>query len=322
MISIIMPMYNVEKYVGDAIRSVIAQTWEDFELIVINDGSTDNSLHVAQLAIGQDSRAQLVSQPNKGLSAARNYGLEIARGNYIYFLDSDDLLAPEALNVCMDYIANLGLDFITFSGEAFSDLPDLVEKFPQYCRPDILKPMNGQDLLERHYCSGAYSSSVCLYIFSRSLIEATQLRFDVGFLHEDEGFTPLVYGQAKKSISISRQLFLRRVRPYSIMSSGRSYKNTMGWLMAAKKIESGLSHGGIDLRAGYLKTLRNIQRDLLRSAQVTARTVGMNRNFAYDLKSNFKAGALFAIEPFVVFVMYFYVLFSSTFIKKIFFCRK
>lgn len=297
MISIIMPMYNVEKYVGDAIRSVIAQTWKDFELIVIDDGSTDNSQFAARLAIGQDPRVRLISQPNKGLGAARNHGLEMARGSYIYFLDSDDLLTPEALKVCMDQIIGPGLDFVTFSGKTFSDFPDLQAKFPQYSRPNILEPINGRDLLLRHHGSGAYYSSVCLYIFSRSLIEPMRLRFDEGFLHEDEGFTPFVYCLAQKSISLSEKLFLRRVRENSIMSSTRSYKNALGWLMAAKKIDNEIKQTAINLSAEYIRLLRKFQHDLLHSAKSTAETLSMHEQFTHDLKRTFGVGALFSIAP-------------------------
>lgn len=305
MISIIMPMYNVENYVGDAIRSVIEQTRKDFELIVVDDGSTDNSKSAAQSAIGQDSRVRLISQPNKGLGAARNFGLEMARGDYIYFLDSDDLLEPEALQVCMGYINELGLDLMTFSGRAFSDSAELERKYPQYCRPDILEVVNGRDLLARHYSAGCYSSSVCLYVFARSLIEPMQLRFDEGFIHEDEGFTPLVYGLAQKSISISKQLFLRRVRAGSIMSSGRSYNNTIGWLMAAKKLNGGMQSGAINLDRGYQRVMRKLQRDLLRSARITAENVGMRQESMRDLKRVLGFGALFKIDPALAFKAYF-----------------
>lgn len=297
IISIIMPMYNVERYVGDAIRSVIAQTWKDFELIVVDDGSTDNSQLVAQLAIGHDPRVRLVSQPNRGLSAARNYGLELVRGNYIYFLDSDDLLTAEALEICMAYIVDLDLDLVTFSGKAFSDMPGALGKFQQYSRPDVLDPINGRDLLLRHYDAGAYSSSVCLYVFSRVLIEAKPIRFDEGYIHEDEGFTPLVYCLSQKSISISKQLFLRRVRENSIMSSGRSYKNTIGWLMAAKKLDDGMKYGVIDLGMGCRHVMRKLQRDLLLSARSTAEKLGMHQQLSRDLKRIFGVGALFSIAP-------------------------
>lgn len=316
-------MYNVEKYVGDAIRSVIAQTWDDFELVVVDDGSTDNSLFEAQLAIGQDPRVRLLSQSNKGLGAARNYGLEVARGNYIYFLDSDDLLTPEAIKICMGYIVDLGLDFVTFSGKEFSDLPESVQKFPQYCRPDILSATNGRDLLARHYSSGSYSSSVCLYVFSRSLIEPMRLRFDEGFIHEDEGFTPLLYCLSQKAISLSKQLFLRRIRASSIMSSGRSYKNSIGWLMAAKKLDDGMKYVVLELGVGCPHVMRKLQRDLLCSARFTADNVGMRQQFVHDLKRMFDASTLFTIEPAMAVYAYFSsVLFALNSLRNQFQSRK
>jgi glycosyltransferase involved in cell wall biosynthesis len=92
-----MPAYNVEPYVGDAIRSALAQTFIDFELIVVDDGSKDGTADVVKALADEDGRIQLVQQPNRGLAGARNSALRAARGEYFALLDSDDLWEPEFL---------------------------------------------------------------------------------------------------------------------------------------------------------------------------------------------------------------------------------
>ena len=94
-ISIIMPMYGVEKYIANAINSVLNQTFQDWELLVVNDGSLDNSREIAYSYATRDSRINILDKKNGGLSDARNYGLERARGEYVHFFDSDDWIEPD-----------------------------------------------------------------------------------------------------------------------------------------------------------------------------------------------------------------------------------
>ena len=96
-ISIIIPMYNTEAFIKDCLDSLVAQTFSDFEVIIIDDGSTDESARIAASFASSDARFRLIGQPNKGLSEARNTGLKIMRGDYVMFIDSDDCVAPNFL---------------------------------------------------------------------------------------------------------------------------------------------------------------------------------------------------------------------------------
>ena len=96
-LSIIIPVYNVEKYLPKCLESILGQSFKDFEIICVNDGSTDNSLQVLQTYKKQDGRIVIVDKKNEGSGIARNLGLSTARGNYVYFVDSDDWLENYAL---------------------------------------------------------------------------------------------------------------------------------------------------------------------------------------------------------------------------------
>ena len=95
--SIVIPVYNSEKYIEECLGSVISQTFKDFEVICINDGSTDASKSLLDEFANKDERVKVYSQENQGVGAARNYGIELAQGKYISFLDSDDILSPNTL---------------------------------------------------------------------------------------------------------------------------------------------------------------------------------------------------------------------------------
>lgn len=96
-VSVIIPAYNAERWLDDSLGSVLAQSFDDWEAVVVNDGSTDNTVEVASNYANQDKRIRVISQENGGISAARNTGIDNARGRYVFFLDADDRLPGEAL---------------------------------------------------------------------------------------------------------------------------------------------------------------------------------------------------------------------------------
>lgn len=112
-VSVIIPVYNVEKYIGETIESVINQTYRNIEIITVNDGSTDGSLSILQEYAGKDSRIHIVDQKNKGLSGARNSGLAAATGEYLCIFDADDIMLPEKIATQVAYLEEYSdIDFV------------------------------------------------------------------------------------------------------------------------------------------------------------------------------------------------------------------
>lgn len=118
-LTIIVPVYNVERYLFQCIESIRAQTFTDFEVLCINDGSPDRSGEILDLYSRVDSRIKVIELANQGVSHARNVGIEAAKGKYLCFVDSDDLLMPEMCDICVSAFEKEGLDIIKFSAEAF-----------------------------------------------------------------------------------------------------------------------------------------------------------------------------------------------------------
>src|ERR1700752_3699749 len=106
LVSIIIPCYNAEKYIDRSIESILNQTYKDFEIIIINDGSTDNSEEVIKKYLTLDNRVKYLKQVNQGVSATRNKGIELAKGEILAFLDSDDVWEPENLEIKVDALLN------------------------------------------------------------------------------------------------------------------------------------------------------------------------------------------------------------------------
>ena len=138
-ISVIVPIYNVEKFLPRCLDSVLAQTFKDFELICVNDGSPDNCAAILEEYAKKDSRIKILTQDNQGLSMARNNGFKIASGEYVYFLDSDDFIHPELLeyayNLCLKHKADL-LGFNYIKNKTNEGIDTLYQKLPDIAAVD------------------------------------------------------------------------------------------------------------------------------------------------------------------------------------------
>lgn len=317
-ISVIIPTYNVELYLDEAICSILKQTYQNFEIIIINDGSTDSSLSIAYSYANSDKRIKIITQSNLGPSKARNVGIINSQGKFIYFFDSDDLIEPHTLEICINLITKLDLDLVTFSGIAFSTIPNAIEPFRFYQKPDILAPICGAKLLTRLIESDAYSSSPCLYLFDRKIIDKGNFYFDEGYLHEDEGFAPLLYCSAERAISISNCLFKRRVRENSIITSGKTFKNIEGLVQSAFKIQE-YSKKMNSIKNKNYKILKAQQRILLRRAIKESDNLNCSKSFISLIRNKFKNLELFKIDPAVFFYVRSHTLYVCLrFIKRSF----
>lgn len=118
-VSVIIPVYNTEKYINDSVLAIQNQTLRDIEIIVIDDGSTDSSAWLIGSLAAKDERIKLFTQENHGQSVARNSGLDRATGEFVYFMDSDDLLEPNTLLACYDKCVSQNLQLITFDADVF-----------------------------------------------------------------------------------------------------------------------------------------------------------------------------------------------------------
>ena len=224
-ISVIVPVYNVEKYLRECLDSITAQNYDNYEVICVNDGSTDKSLEILDEYALKYEYIRVVSKDNGGLSSARNCGIEKATGDYLYFLDSDDMLADE--NVLSDmayYVQKDDLDILYMDGRSFYESEELNKKSPGYekaytsvCDYGIYE--TGLELFAVFAKHHDFRVQACMQCIKKEFIDRYSLRYLEGIIYEDNLFFFKSIISADKVRHIKRVVMHRRVREGSIMQS-------------------------------------------------------------------------------------------------------
>lgn len=218
-ISVIVPVYNTQDYLSECIDSVLNQSLSDFELVCIDDGSTDGSLEILKAYEENDSRIQVISQENRGLGASRNVGLNIAQGEYVLFLDSDDYLESGALEKLHDKASENDLDLVFFKIVNFSNKTKR-QSHSEYFDMKFLKDIVKDDVFtwvqvkERIFDISVTATSK---LFKRELI--SDIAFPEGLIFEDNLFFIKVIFRAKRAYFYDDYFYYRRIRPDSITNS-------------------------------------------------------------------------------------------------------
>lgn len=222
-VSVIVPVYNVEKYLCECLDSVLGQTLADIEVICVDDGSTDGSAAILARYAAKDPRIRVITQANSGLSAARNAGMDVATGEYIYFLDSDDWIADDAMKRCVGICERDSLDQLVFGCRimAESDVVNgkfLSRKEAYYRLPGSIdgEVMDGAKFLRETIRKGGYFPSVPMRLMRRAVLVDSGLRFPTGLIHEDEYFTPLLIALSGRVAVVGERFYVRRLRDGSI----------------------------------------------------------------------------------------------------------
>lgn len=236
--SFIVPVFNVEAYLPKCLESLDAQEGAEYEVVCIDDGSTDGSSKILDQWRQRMPRLQVVRRENGGLSAARNTGLDIVQGDYVIFVDSDDWVEPHMLSVLQKTIS--GEDMVCFgcrtTAGANNDLPLNSEV------------TTGWDYYNRHALEPREIPFVCVWqrCYRRQFLKEEGLRFCEGILHEDNEFTPRACLAAKRVKVIGDVLYNYRVRPASIMTSRGLHSKESLVLIANRLSELFRKQGGIE----------------------------------------------------------------------------
>ena len=229
LLSIIVPIYNVEKYIGSLVNSLVKQTNKNFEVIFIDDGSTDESIRILKEIMAgseQEFSFKLLQQVNQGLSSARNIGILNATGEYIFFLDSDDEIeinfVETILTSCYKYSQPDTLIFDYSSIDEFGNALD-----SNYGHGSIYrqKDLCTSEQILTALSKGEIPTTAWSFVTKRSVIEKHDLLFSVGKKFEDNNFTPKVFYFSKNIVVISLRLYRYRKRPGSIMSNHQEFSD-------------------------------------------------------------------------------------------------
>lgn len=218
-LSIIIPVYNTEAYLPRCLSSCLEQDIpsEEYEIVIVNDGSTDGSPEIAREAASSRTNVRLISRENGGLSRARNTGLAAAKGEYVWFVDSDDYIARNCLGTLLGPCTEEALDLLGISRTRVLLDRSVVERpfyDGKYCGRVYSGPSAMRQGLMKTPCAP-------FYLFRRAFLTENGLSFLEGVLHEDEEFTPRAFYQAQRVSFSDRFCYFACAREDSIMQTPR-----------------------------------------------------------------------------------------------------
>ena len=214
-ISVIVPVYNTADYIGSCLESILKQTLDDIEVIVINDGSTDDSLDIIEDFAGRDERILFRSKEHSGLSDSRNLGIELACGDYLAFIDSDDWIDGDALEKLYKHAQDKSADLVLFRYRFYEDTGRTRETKP------LEKFLNyGGENITLNTCPGlmSISTSSCVKLFSRKMVKKYNITYPPGLNYEDWPFCYMAYYHAENIALLDESLYNYRTRSNSIIS--------------------------------------------------------------------------------------------------------
>jgi len=223
-VTVIVPVYNVEKYLPKCIESILAQTYTEFELILVDDGSTDHSGSICDAYAVKDPRINVVHQRNKGVSTARNIGLDMAKGDYIGFVDADDYIAPDMYETMVSAIENTKAEIAECEANFVSESGKFI-----YCLTNKRKKisvLNSKEALYVFPSNKVISYSMCNKLFSASILKKTNIRCcpQINVL-EDCLFICETLFNIKKCVLLPNVFYYYVMRKNSAMHSIFSDKN-------------------------------------------------------------------------------------------------
>ena len=270
-VSVIIPVYNAQQYLIECIGSVLGQTLQDFEIICVDDGSGDASDTILNEYAETDDRFVLLSQTNKGVSAARNAGIKAAKGEYIYFLDSDDYVEPDALETACKLLEAKKLDIVYFDTFAFGEegiqQADIDAKNRYYARNHAYDAVyTGKNLLYKMLENREYSCPVWKQVIRKDFLEKNNICFYDGIIHEDELYTFQTMLLAERVAYIPKTLHHRRLRKDSIMTRPVDFTSVYGYFVCVKEaypflLQQGYSQKELNEFFGFLKRLMTTARN-------------------------------------------------------------
>jgi len=284
-ISIIIPVYNVEKYLRECLDSCVNQTLKDIEIICVDDASPDNSIKILEEYQAKDSRIKIFRhEKNKNLGAARNTGLANATGEYVWFVDSDDYIDTKACQILYYAIKDFDVDVLCFSAIQFSETNKVRQfSYPQYFQGVQINKIYHPKTNWREINFTHLNVTAWAYITRRTVLQT--FKFREGVWHEDNDFTPILLASVDSFCYIPYTAYFYRTSQNSIMQAPMSQKrledlikflNPLDKFVADKKIQknhflyrklvaeiyrtSNIIQSHLSIQPGNLSTLTSLQK--------------------------------------------------------------
>lgn len=235
LVSVIIPVFNVKPYLIEALDSVINQTYTNLEIIIIDDGSSDGSDEICNKYARIDKRVIVIHQENKGLSSARNAGLDMMNGEAVVFLDSDDKLHPEFIRTMLAVMIREVSEVVLCKYTVQNMTDRLIRHKKEEAYPILEEGLYKRECALRALADGRINLSVWNKIYKRELWD--NLRFRDGYVYEDIESTYRVFDSCNQIYVLDQPYYLHRIRPESITAT-YSYRNINDWVFALTQFEA------------------------------------------------------------------------------------
>ena len=222
LLSVIVPVYNTSEYIEKCLDSIANQTMKDIEIIVVNDGSKDNSETIIKHWMGNNKKINVkyLKKENGGLSDARNFGVLYASGRYISFIDSDDYIDEKLFENLKKYMED-NIDLIKFKMRTVDESGQEVEKLDG----PVFEKCTGGEAFEKLCTEDKFIDPACIYLYNRDFFINNKFKYEVGTYHEDFGLTPLIIVNAKSIVSTNEFGYNYLQRNNSITGNENIQKN-------------------------------------------------------------------------------------------------
>ena len=244
--SLIIPVFNTELYIGKCLKSIDNQTYSNYEVIIINDGSNDSSIDICNQYMKKISNMIILNQENRGLSFSRNRALNICKGKYIWFVDSDDFLHDSAaLENIYRALENDELDILQFNAKF---KVSTINEWSQTKNKSLLlnnlqktEVLTGREYLDLVVSYNEWRYGVWMFVFRKEFLLENDLKFEENFIHEDVAFNIKCLIVCDRIKYMDRCYYTYRIRPNSIMGITTTIANIEGYLQAYRSIEKTFS---------------------------------------------------------------------------------
>ena len=287
-VSIIMPVYNTEKYLREALDTVLAQTMTDIEVLCVNDGSTDSCPEILREYAAKDSRVIVIDSENHGQAHARDLGLQRMTGKWVTFVDSDDLLTEGTLERRVEAAEADDVDILVHTAEPFFESEELAERFNIYkdyylVHGEYPSVLSGPDYFEQAYDNEDYRAEVWLRLFRSEFLGKNDLRFKLEISGaEDEFFTLLATLYANRVSVLNEVGYRYRLRENSTMTAPVSIRYLRSRFIVCAALWVELAKVPTErMRPAAGKHVRAIEKKLAKLA-VTLREQGFTPATDYD----------------------------------------
>ena len=286
-ITIIIPVYNTEKYLSDCLNSVLMQSYKNYEVLLIDDGSTDNSGQLCDKYAAEDNRIKVFHKTNGGQADARNFGIKRAKADYLYFLDSDDYISFDSLDFLLNKITNNNCEIAFANQIIFAD----GKEFHIANKRISQRVITPEEAIQKSLTLNNMTASSCGILFKKSLFN--NLLFPVGRKYEDIAIIPMIYSKASRIFITNEIKYFYRYREnsttnYSSVNPGKTIALISDELLAAEELLGYTAKYYPKIKFAAEDFLVNVSLDVIRRAyanNVSARNCICRKAWRY-IKEN------------------------------------